>query len=334
MNTAVAAAAALAERLRNLEFTVETLHVQAFHVMAPDYPGGVRPTGLVTLGGRGCLGRGEHVAFDETEQARFAVQASVPLFVSRATLGDGPAPFAMTSDQERWRGAALQGALIDLALRQADLSMSDLVEAPSPDPMRFLVSFDACPDPASRLHALSRHYPGARYKVDVDPSWDEPAIAALASTGAVEVLDFKGRGDRSLVDRLAQRLPDALLEDPPAGAAIEAARVVRDMGLTTVAEVARAVAAGHRVNLKAPRMGGFLAALDGLAACAASSLPQPASFGGMFEVGVGRRQARALAALYTPGAGNDLAPLRAVEPPPGAGDHLLVSLDRPGFGVR
>ena len=78
--------------------------------------------------------------------------------------------------------------------------------------------------------------------------------------------------------------------------------------------VARARARGEAVNLKAPRMGGPLELLRGLErALALEQAGEPgarfsAYLGGMFEVGVGRAQARQLAALYCGTAPNDLAP--------------------------
>ena len=68
--------------------------------------------------------------------------------------------------------------------------------------------------------------------------------------------------------------------------------------------VATAVGAGEAVNLKAPRMGGPLELLRGLDLAVNA---RDNYFGGMFEVNVGRAQARQLAALFCGDAPNDLA---------------------------
>ena len=82
-------------------------------------------------------------------------------------------------------------------------------------------------------------------------------------------------------------------------------------------------------------MGGPLEVLRGLESALATPAPHPAFpayLGGMFEVSVGRTQARQIAALYCAPAPNDLAlnqaaPSAALEPSP-----MLVRLNVPGFG--
>ena len=82
------------------------------------------------------------------------------------------------------------------------------------------------------------------------------------------------------------------------------------------------------MNLKAPRMGGPLEVARGLERARGDCVPR-----GMFEVGVGRVQARQLAALYCPTGPNDLAPNRAEPLTQGRENSpVLVRLDQPGFG--
>jgi hypothetical protein len=58
-----------------------------------------------------------------------------------------------------------------------------------------------------------------------------------------------------------------------------------------------------------------------------------AYLGGMFEVGVGRAQARQLAALYCGTAPNDLAPnVASARNSMRANSPATIYLDRPGFG--
>jgi hypothetical protein len=105
--------------------------------------------------------------------------------------------------------------------------------------------------------------------------------------------------------------------------------VARDRPLATVADVDAAAARGEAINLKAPRMGGPLVVLRALAA--ARSRGALVYFGGMFEVGPGREQARQLAALFCGEAPNDLGPLLGALAPAGA--PSLMRLDAAGFGA-
>jgi hypothetical protein len=56
-------------------------------------------------------------------------------------------------------------------------------------------------------------------------------------------------------------------------------------------------------------------------------------FGGMFEVGCGRRQLWDLAALLAPDGPNDVAPIAAGEAPAPRPARLVVDPTRPGFGA-
>jgi len=328
--------AELAARLRALPVEVEAAFALPLGVFAFDYPGGLRPSGEVHLGGRGCLASGECVSFDEAAQARFAAAAPAQVLGRRGSVEEvlaGLPDASLLGDEARHQRAALEAAVIDLALRQAGRSLHELATAETPGiarpALRFVYSFEAVADPAARVAALAAGTPGARFKVDVDPAWTDEAMAALVATGAVAVLDFKGRGDADLAERLARRFPTALLEDPPPAGRLPPERVVLDQPLSTIAAAAAALQAGHGVNIKAARMGGVLAALEALSQ--ARGARGAVYVGGMFEVGVGRRQARTLAALFTPDADNDLAPVRGVERPVSA-PRLSPEVERPGFG--
>jgi hypothetical protein len=117
----------------------------------------------------------------------------------------------------------------------------------------------------------------------------------------------------------------------------EPRRISRDASVLDESAVLAVRARGEAVNLKAPRMGGPLELLRGLERAllgneAARGARGPVYFGGMFEVGVGRRQARQLAALYCSTAPNDLALNEAEGTAPRMSSRAVISLDRPGFG--
>jgi hypothetical protein len=198
--------------------------------------------------------------------------------------------------------AALEAAAIDLALRQARTSCARLVEVES-RPVRYVLSFGPMLDPMPAVAGAGE----LEVKLDADPRWDAPTLAALAASGRVAVLDWKGGGERLDHERLHDALPDALIEDPaPAAAPWSAtlrARLVADAVVTTAA-AATGIAT---INLKPARMGGVFEALDAAARCERDG--GAVYFGGMWEVGPGRQQLRVLAALLSPDGPNDIAPL-------------------------
>jgi L-alanine-DL-glutamate epimerase-like enolase superfamily enzyme len=326
--------AELARALGELRVHVEAVEVIQSAVPLPDYPGGPRPSSVLRVRGGGHVGQGENVAFDAAEHARFATSAQAWFrSLPHATLRVATVPRASDAPYER---AALEAALIDLGLRQAGLSLSDLTGTRSAA-LRFVASFAVGSDPARVVaEQRARGYSGD-FKVDVDPTWAPGTIATLSREPSIAIFDFKMRGDAQLAQQLATLLPRTLLEDPPASFADFTApsqrhRISRDAPLLDATAVSRAVARGEAVNLKAPRMAGPLEVLRGLGhALGTGSL---AYMGGMFEVGVGRTQAQQLAALYCATAPNDLAPNlpSTVATTARCDSPLTIHLDSPGFG--
>lgn len=298
---------ALAEKLGALPVRLESVRCRSGRVALADYPGG-RPFTLLALSGQGQTGYGEHVAFSDEAQQAF-VHSVEGLLATAA----GPVASIVRAGVGAYDRAALEGALIDLAMRQAGLSLGGLcgVEAA---PLRWLRSFAARPEGVA-----------GGVKVDVDPGWSPAEIEALCRERVV-ILDFKERGDAVLSARLSAAFPEAIFEDPPEGCAHP--RVARDRSLLVEADVAAAVGRGEMVNVKAPRLGGFLAALGALAVAGGR-----AYFGGMFEAGPGREQARALAALFCGEGPNDLAPLEGGMTAMEGESPSVIRLDAVGFGA-
>ena len=302
----------------------------------PDYPSGPRPSSVVRLSGGGRSGVGENVAFLEAEHARFASfieawfrahTASLPL--TQVTVAD-----ALSSDGTPYERAALEAALIDLALRQAGLSLADLTGVREAS-LRFVASLAADPEPEVAIRRLRREGFRGDLKLDVDPSWGPRALDAVARDSSIVILDFKGRGEPALLGELRALCPKALFEDPPPGLDGPTELVSRDATLPDEAAVAAARTRGEAVNLKAPRMGGPLAVLRGLerALSAPTNESVCAYLGGMFEVDVGRVQARQLAALYCATAPNDLALNLASAASARAASPARIRLDLLGFGA-
>src|SRR5262249_29511254 len=125
-------------------------------------------------------------------------------------------------DYRRW---AFESAALDLALKQAGLSLPDPLGL-QVRPVRFVVSLRVAdvgprlelqPDPAFQLHPHRE--------------WGDELIDRVAASGRVDTLDFKGvyRGDFGvppdppLYEKIAAAFPDAWLEDPALTAATTAA---------------------------------------------------------------------------------------------------------------
>jgi L-alanine-DL-glutamate epimerase-like enolase superfamily enzyme len=198
----------------------------------------------------------------------------------------------------RWRNWAFESAALDLALRQAGVGLAEALGR-EPAPVRFVNSL-GLGDPAA---------------------WPPELTARVADTGAVDVVDFKGRYGLPVEDEPAlvamyeavlERFDGAILEDPhdlpEVDALIEprAARVSFDAPIADV-DAAVAAAFGARiVNVKPSRIGSLRALLDVYAHCDAHGLRIYG--GGMGEVGIARGQIELLAALFHPDGPNDVAP--------------------------
>lgn len=303
----------LEERIAALPVDVEALAVERSSVELPAYYGDApRPTGLAILRGGGAAGRGECVAWTPREQDEFAsacARLSLPL---STTVGELALLFEDELDDPYHR-AAVEGAAIDLALRQAGTNLYVLAGRPAAA-VAFCRSVGREFDPLAAIAPLLEQDPQARLKIDVPPEGWPPAIwQALADTGSVVVLDFKRESDTDRLRTAHAWIPEAWLEDPPAEAmtldreGTWRERVSLDGYVLAAVDIDDPEIPPAAVNVKAPRVGGWLEALRCLEECRRRDLH--AYIGGMFEVGVGRAQARLLASLYTADAWNDLAPL-------------------------
>ena len=229
---------------------------------------------------------------------------------------------------EPYERAALEAAAIDLALRQARTSLFQLAMV-KPSPVRYVVSFGKVADPVEE----AQRHGDIELKVDVAPEWSDETYRALAALGRVTILDFKWAGENADHERAHRMLPEALIEDPLPGfagwSASLAAQLSFDAPLTATSELAMLPARPAFVNLKPARMGGVLEAIACAERCAAEGIG--VYVGGMFEVGIGRAQLRALAAVLSPEGPNDIAPIARGDDLPARPQRLGVSA-APGFG--
>jgi L-alanine-DL-glutamate epimerase-like enolase superfamily enzyme len=319
----------LLDALRALPLVVDDARVEVGAVALPGYPDGPRPTSTVTLAGGGAVGRGEHVGWTSAEHARFRDALGRLAATGRMRLGAW-ADAVRTRTEEPYVRAALEAAAIDLALRQSGTNLFR-VAGVAARPLRYVVSFDRRDDPLPVARRLVAAAPGVALKLDADEAWPDAVWTALAATGAVAIVDWKGTGTVAAHEHAHHALPDALHEDPRAGDVAWSASFLRRLALDapvrSAADVGRARPRPAAVNLKPARMGGVLELLAAAAACRTAGVA--VYLGGMWETGIGRAQLHALAALLAPDGPNDVAPLAAAAPPP----RIVVDGELPGFAA-
>lgn len=294
---------------------VERAHVEHHDAAVASYPGGLRPTSTVTLAGAGSAGRGEHVGWTPEAHTRFADRTGAAALAGRHSVGALSAALRELFP-EPYDRAALEAAAIDLALAQSRVGLGEIAGI-APRPVRYVVSFDALGDTLARMCAERRLRASAEFKLDVDPRWEDALLDAIAAEGGVAVLDFKGGGATADHERFARRFPDALLEDALAPETLASAELRLRASFDAPVVSADALAAidppPAAVNVKPARMGGVLEAVAAVSIASRRGLRS--YFGGMFEVGVGRLQLRALASLLCPDGPNDIAPITSGERP-------------------
>ncbi len=332
----------LAKRLARLPLDIEECRIEVGSIPTVGYyDSAPRPTGTISLIGGCHIGRGENVDWTPEDQASFknTVEHTVP--IGQTTVSD--LSQQLERDFVAHHRAAIEAAAIDLALRQAGSNPFAVAGLPS-EPVTFCWSIGHdMAGPAGGLlqavHATLEAEPSASFKLDVPAEgWPESMWSELAAIGAVRTVDFKRQGTTRSVALAHQYLPEAWLEDPPLEALEDdsdqshtwADRVAVDGYVMRVADLAVLPFRPAAVNVKAPRMGGPLEALRCLDLCRQSGWA--CYIGGMFEVGPGRLQARALASLFSSSQWNDLAPIRVCDSDPYPPSPLPMSSDYRGFG--
>jgi hypothetical protein len=288
---------------------------------------------VVVLHGRGEEGRGEDIDYDPDAQAVFQEHGGELPLAGEHTLESFS---LLQSAQTAYRRWAFESAALDLALRQAGLSVGEAVGR-EPQPLTFVVSTRTASVPG--WLAL---YPELRFKLDPDAKWTDEVIATL---DRVDTADFKGlyRGafgsppDAELYERVARAFPDAWLEDPaltPATSAVLAPhrdRITWDAGIHEWSDVEALPFRPRMLNCKPSRFGSVRRLFDFYDACAVEGIPLYG--GGQYELGPGRGQIQLLASLFHPEAPNDVAPAgyNAAEPAAGLPTSPLAPVSAVGF---
>jgi hypothetical protein len=328
----------LYDRVGDLPLEIEGYALDPLELQArPDF---LRKTTIVRLRGGGEEGIGEDVTYHADEHDLLQARgADLPLagswtlhtfskHLATQPLFDHEPEQHAYLDYRRW---GFESAALDLALRQAETSLGAAIgrEARS---VSFVVSMGlGSPPSTERVHAWLALYPGLRFKLDANPEWGDELIVELATTGAVDSIDFKGqyRGtvvdtppDAALYRRVAEGLPAAWLEDPALTdetiAVLEEHRdrVTWDAIIHSVEDMQQLPWPPRTVNVKPSRFGSVERLFAAYDYCEAQGIG--AYGGGQWELGPGRGQIQLLAALNHPSTPNDVAPREFnLEPQPG-----------------
>ena len=291
---------------------------------------------VVVLRGGGEWGRGEEVDYDPAAQERFQARRGELPFVGTHTLDSFSLLQAGQTEYRRW---AFESAALDLALRQAGLSLAGALHRPM-QPLRFVVS--------TRSTAVEQWlalYPKLRFKLDPDPDWPDSLVAHLADAGCVDTLDFKGiyraefgsPPDPQLYERIATAFPNVWLEDPaltPETMAVLDAhreRITWDAAIHEWSDVEALPFRPRSLNCKPSRFGSVRRLFDFYDACASNGIALYG--GGQFELGPGRDQIQTLASIFHADAPNDVAPsdYNVREPVAGLPESPLELSPAPGF---
>jgi hypothetical protein len=315
-----------------------------------------RVTTTFALSGAGETGRGEDVTYDTPDHDALAeADPDFAAFEGEWTF-DGfsdaldeidlfpePPERGTARHYRRW---AVESAALDLACKQAGRTLGEVLDR-SYDPLRFVVSTRLGEQGFDRIEQLLDVNPGAEFKLDPTDDWNAALVERLAETGRVQVLDLKGLYEGTEVDMtpdpelyrlVVEGLPDAVVEDPrltdetrPVFEGHEA-RVSWDYPITGVGSVADLPFEPEWLNIKPSRFGSVRSLFDTLEYAAERDIALYG--GGQFELGVGRDQIQALAALFSPEGPNDVAPGGYNDPDPDP-DLPTSPLDPPvGFGPR
>jgi L-alanine-DL-glutamate epimerase-like enolase superfamily enzyme len=289
-----------------------------------------RKTTIVHMRGGGHEGLGEDVTYEAEDHDILQAAGPVLPLAGSHTIGSLSEQIAaldlfpeppQKEVSRRYRVWAFESAALDLALRQAGITLHELLGR-EPEPVRFVVSLRLGEPPTlGPLLQRLEPYPGLRFKLDPTSSWEPKLIAELVATGAIDSVDFKAYYTGSIVDqpadpvlyeRVADAFPEAWIEDPALTSetdrilAPHRERFSWDAPIHSIEDIQALPYPPRMVNIKPSRLGGLRNLLDAYDHCAARGIGNYG--GGQFELGIGRGQNQYLAAMFHPDAPNDVAP--------------------------
>jgi hypothetical protein len=300
-----------------------------------------RKTTIIRLFGKGEEGLGEDVTYDAAEHdAQLERGPVLPLdgnwtmssfsrHLEGLPLFDPPPEREVFVSYRRW---AFESAGLDLALRQAGLSLAGALERDL-RPLTFVKSMGLGKPPSTDvLRGWLELYPWLRFKLDATSEWTDELVAELRGLGCVDSIDLKGQyhgtpvdqgADPELYRRVIEGFPNAWLEDPALDEHTRmllephADRVTWDAIIHSIEDIEALPWRPRTVNVKPSRFGSLEALFAAYEYCLEKGIG--AYGGGQFELGPGRGQIQYLAALFHPDTPNDVAPggFNSGEPLPG-----------------
>ena len=288
---------------------------------------------VVVLHGRGEEGRGEDVDYDPHVHEAFQADEGKLPFAGEHTLESFS---LLQSGQAEYRRWGIESAALDLALRQAGLSLGEAIGR-EPKELRFVVSTRT-----ANVPGWLGLYPELRFKLDPDRDWTDEVIAGLDH---VDTVDFKGiyRGafgmppDAELYTRVVAAFPGAYIEDPaltPETSGVleqHRDRITWDAGIHEWSDVEALPFEPRCLNCKPSRFGSVKRLFDFYDGCEREGIALYG--GGQFELGPGRAQIQKLASIFHPDGPNDVAPggFNASAPVEGLPQSPLPLQDTTGF---
>jgi hypothetical protein len=342
-------------KLAQLPLTISSYEYQPLEwQVSPEF---TRTSTVVRLSGSGCEGLGEDITYEALDHIAlhdfgpgFPLSGSHTLGSFCAALDDIDVfPTEPVREVSRYfRRWAFESAALDLALRQAEMSLAKALSI-SPQPASFVVSMRLGEPPTlDRLRGWLALYPDLRFKLDATSSWTDSLIDELVKIGCVASVDLKGlysgtpvdqSADAELYERVVQAFGPIWIEDAALNA--ETLRVLAghhqyltwDAPIHSVSDITSLHFRPRMVNIKPSRFGSLRSLFAAYDYCESEGIG--AYGGGMFELGPGRGQIQYLAALFHPDAPNDVAPrlYNSTEPVSGLPVSPLdpPSLGEPGF---
>jgi hypothetical protein len=330
----VSAAVASYDKIKDLPLRIDSYELEGLEFQLP---GGEfdRLTTIIHLQGEGHEGLGEDVVYDALDHVALRDAGPVLDLAGEHTIGsfsellDGLDLFPSPPEREvsaNYRRWAFESAALDLALRQAETSLHEVVGREM-KPVTFVVSMRLTPpgsDEVSTIEPVSKRleiYPTLRFKLDPTNDWTDELIGQLVETGAVDSLDLKGQykgtpvdveTDPELYRKLIESFPDAWLEDPDVSDETKpildpvADRITWDAPIHSVADIKAQPWMPKMVNIKPSRFGPLHELFAGYDFCDENGIG--AYGGGQWELGPGRGHIQYLASLFHPDTPNDVAP--------------------------
>lgn len=287
--------------------------------------GFTRTTTTIELHGEDAVGYGEDVIYEGEKHHAFLDQPTTPSTgaYTHRTFSEAMDGLELVPDptEQAYRRWGFESAALDLALKQAGTNFAAALEREY-EPIRFVVSTRLGEPPTfERIETLLEQHPDTEFKLDPTSDWTPQLIDRLAETERVRILDLKGHyegtevdqpPDIELYERVIERFPEAIIEDPALTDATEelfapnTARISWDAPIHGVADVEALPFEPSVLNIKPSRFGSLESLLETIEYCHDREITMYG--GGQFELGVGREHIHAIASLFYPESVNDVAP--------------------------